>query len=65
MPPQEVERHGLCSLGRRVFRVQGLRGLQADAAPAVTQQVICFKTNVCLGFPLVHFFARANLATAS
>ena len=56
---------GSAAWGGGFFRVQGLRGLQADAAPAVTQQVICFKTNVCLGFPLVHFFARANLATAS
>ena len=28
---------------RRVLRVQGLRGLQADAAPALTQQVILSK----------------------
>ena len=37
------EGHGLCSLGRRVLRVQGLRALQADAAPAVTQQVMPLK----------------------
>ena len=49
-----AERHGLCSLGRRVLRVQGLSGLQADGAPAVMQQVMVLKTNVCLVFPLVH-----------
>ena len=51
-------------LGRRVLRVQGLRGLQADATAAVAQQVIFLKTNVCLAFPLVHLFAPADLATA-
>ena len=35
-----AERHGLCSFGRRVLRVQGVRGLQADAARAAAQQVI-------------------------
>ena len=31
---------GSAVLGRRVLRVQGLRGLQANAAPAVMQQVM-------------------------
>ena len=55
-PPKKwhAERQGLCSLGRRVLRVQGLKDLQADAAPAVAQQVIFLKTNVCLVFPQVH-----------
>ena len=35
-----AEQHGLCSFGRRVLRVQGVRGLQADAARAAAQQVI-------------------------
>ena len=47
---------GSAVLGRRVLRVQGLRGLQVDAALAVTQQVIFFQTKVCL--------ARADSATA-
>ena len=55
---------GSAVLGRRVLRVQGVRGLQVHAAPAVTQQVILFKTKVHLGFPLVPLFARADLATA-
>ena len=55
---------GYAVLRQRVLRVQGLTGLQADAAPAVTQQVIFFKTNVCLVFLLVHLFARADLAAA-
>jgi len=60
-----TERHGLCSLRRRVLRVQGLRGLQAHAALAVTWQVMLLKlANVYLGFPLVHLLARADLAKA-
>ena len=55
---------GSAALGRRVLRVQGVRSLQADATPAVTQPVIFFKSNVCVLFRPVHFFARANLATA-
>ena len=39
---------GSAVLGRRVLRVQGLRGLQANAAPAVMQQVIFLKNQ---GFP--------------
>ena len=51
---------GEAVLGRRVLRVQGLRGLQADAAP---EQVTFVETKVCLVIPLVHFLARADLAT--
>ena len=54
---------GEAVLGRRVLRVQGLRGLQADAAPAVAEQVTFVETKVCLVIPLVHFLARADLAT--
>ena len=64
-PPRSGTRSvmGSAVLGRRVLRVQGLRGLPADAARAVTQQVIFLKTNVFLVFPLVSRFARADLAT--
>ena len=56
-PPKKwhAERHGLCSFGRRVLRAQGLRGLQADATAAATQQVISFKATLS---------ARVDSATA-
>ena len=37
---------GSAVLRRRVLRVQGSRGLQADATAAVTQQVIFFNSNL-------------------
>ena len=50
---------------RRVLRVQGLRGLQADAAPALNAASHIVKTNnVYLGFLLVPLSARTDLATA-
>ena len=65
-PPQEVARRasgalqfGACSLGRRVLRVQGLRGLQADNAASHILKHQCLP-----GLPASVFFARADLATA-
>ena len=66
IPIQEVarERHGLCSFGAAGSSGARLERFAGRCNPCRNAANHIFQTYVYMGFPLVHLFARAALATA-